>query len=74
MHKLKIRAVGNSLGVVLPKDLLDRRGVRKDDELLLRETEAGFELQFLDADLADAEKWIEKGAKRYRNTLRALAQ
>lgn len=74
MHTLKIRAVGNSLGVVLPKEVLDRRGAGKGDELLLKETEAGLELQFLDADLADAKAWIEKGAERYRNTLRALAQ
>ena len=74
MTTLKIRPIGNSLGVVLPKDLLDRRGIGKDDELQLVETENGIELQFFDADLADAQQWIEKGAKRYKNTLRALAQ
>ena len=73
MRAALLVGVGNSLGVVLPKEVLDRRGVGKDDELLLKLTEAGLELQFLDADLADAEKWIEKGAERYRNTLRALA-
>lgn len=74
MHVVKIRAIGNSLGLVLPKEVLDRRGLSKDDEMVLVETEEGFELKFHDADLADAQEWIEKGAKRYRKTLRALAQ
>jgi hypothetical protein len=32
------------------------------------------EFTAFDADFSDAQKWIEKGAKRYRNTLRALSQ
>ncbi|MCQ8185579.1 hypothetical protein [Parvularcula maris] len=74
MHKLKIRKIGNSLGVVLPKEVLDRKGVGADTELMLNETDSGLELLFFEADMADADEWIERGAKRYRNTLRALAQ
>ncbi|MEM6649570.1 MAG: AbrB/MazE/SpoVT family DNA-binding domain-containing protein [Pseudomonadota bacterium] len=74
MSSVKVRAIGNSLGVVIPKEILDRHRIEKDDELHLVETERGIELHFFDADLEDATEWIEKGAKKYRNTLRALAQ
>lgn len=71
---LKVRAIGNSLGVVLPKDVLTSLGVGLGDELQVVETGRGVEISSFDADLNDAVKWIEKGAKRYRNTLRALSK
>ena len=74
MQSLKVRAIGNSLGVVIPEDILDRHRIEKDDELHVVETDRGIELHFYDAELEDATEWIEKGAKRYRNTLRALAK
>lgn len=71
---LKIRAIGNSLGVVLPKEVLASLGAGEGDALQLVETSRGVELSTFDADLDDALRWIEKGAKRYRNTLRALSK
>lgn len=71
---LKIRQIGNSLGVVLPKEMLAQLGAREGDELQAIRTQKGYELTPYDADLDDAMKWIEKGARRYRNTLRALAK
>lgn len=74
MHKLKIRKIGNSLGVVLPKELLDRRGLEAGDELAFQETQAGYSLDPVDDELADADEWIAKGAEKYRKTLRALSK
>lgn len=74
MKTLKIRAIGNSLGVVLPKDVLASLGVGRGDELQVVETSRGIEISTFDADLDDSMRWIEKGAKRYRNTLRALSK
>jgi putative addiction module antidote len=71
---LKIRQIGNSLGVVLPKDLLSKLRVEKDDELHVIETPDGLELRPCDPDL---ERQLEAGravAKRYRSALRELAK
>lgn len=72
--RLKIRQIGNSAGILLPKDMLAKLGVEIGDEVQAIDTSRGIELTSFDADLDDAMKWIEKGAKRYRNTLRALAK
>ncbi len=71
---LKIRPIGNSAGVILSKEMLTELGVEIGDEVQVVKTAKGYELTAFDADLDDALKWIEKGAKRYRNTLRALAK
>ena len=72
--RLKVRQIGNSLGVVLTKEHLQKLGVVAGDELQVIDTAKGIELTAFDADLDDAVRWIEKGAKRYRNTLRALSK
>jgi putative addiction module antidote len=72
--RLKIRQIGNSAGILLPKEMLAKLGVDIGDEVQAIDTSRGIELTSFDADLDDAMKWIEKGAKRYRNTLRALAK
>ena len=74
MKKLKIRQIGNSLGVVLPKDALAAHKLEEGDEVQLVEVEHGWLMRAYDPDLEDAQAWIEKGAKRYKNTLRVLSQ
>ena len=71
---VKVRKIGNSAGVVLPKEVLAKLGVDIGDELQVIDTGKGVELTAFDADMEDALRWIEKGAKRYRNTLRALSK
>ena len=73
-EKLKIRKIGNSAGVVLSKEMLGKLGAEIGDELQVLETPRGLELTAFDGELDDALKWIERGAKRYRNTLLALSK
>lgn len=74
-EKLKVRQIGNSAGVVLTKEMLGKLGgVTIGDELQVFETSKGLEISALDEELVDALSWIEKVAKRYRNTLRALSK
>lgn len=73
-EKLKVRQIGNSAGVVLTKEMLSKLGVAVGDELQVHETSKGLEISAFDEELDDALSWIEKGAKRYRNTLRALSK
>lgn len=71
---LKIRQIGNSLGVVLPKDVLAKLRVGEGDDLHIVETPDGLELRPYDPEF---ERQLESGrsiAKRYRNALRELAK
>jgi len=54
--------------------MLGKLGVGVGDELQVLETSKGLELTAFDEGLEDALSWIERGAKRYRNTLRALSK
>jgi putative addiction module antidote len=71
---LKIRKIGNSLGVVLPKEILARLRVAEDDRLHAVETPLGIELRVYNPEL---ERQLEAGrsvARRYRSALRELAK
>ena len=44
MMKLKIISVGNSAGILLPREILSKRGLGEGDVLKVTETENGIEL------------------------------
>lgn len=75
MTTLKIRPVGNSLGVVLPKEMLARLNVKDGDALYLTETPDG-SLRITPYDPAfDAQMQAARdGMAQYRNALRELAK
>jgi putative addiction module antidote len=75
MQHLKIRKIGNSLGVVLPKEVLARLGVTEGDELIVTDAPAR-ELRLTPAD-EDFERQMraaEEIMDRYRNALAELAK
>ena len=75
MLDLKIRKIGNSCGVVLPKDVLARLRVSEGDRLFLIETADGdYRITPYDPEFERQMKLAEEGMARYRNTLRALAR
>jgi len=71
---LKVRKIGNSLGVVLPKDVLAKLNVGEGDELTVSETQSGVALQRHDAELQEQIEAARRAMKRYRNALRELAK
>jgi putative addiction module antidote len=71
---LKVRKIGNSLGVVLPKDVLAKLRVSEGDELGVSETPEGVALRRSDADLQEQIEAARRAMKRYRNALRELAK
>ncbi len=71
---LKIRQIGNSLGVVLPKEILARLGAREGDEILVTETTNGLQLHRKDAEFEEHMRLVGEVMARYPNTLRALAK
>ncbi len=74
MVKLKVRAVGTSAGVILPKEALAHLGVREGDELFLVETPSGYEVTPYDPEFERQLESARKGMDAYKNTLRELAK
>ncbi|HET9049813.1 MAG TPA: AbrB/MazE/SpoVT family DNA-binding domain-containing protein [Chiayiivirga sp.] len=72
--KLKITTVGNSAGVVLPKELLARLRVAKGDELYALETPDGIRLTVYDPTLAEQMQVAEEVMRSRRTLLNKLAQ
>lgn len=72
--KLKLRAVGTSTGVVLPKEFLHRLKVEKDDHLFAIETPEGYLLTPYDPEIEEQLKLGRKIMTKYRDTLRALSK
>ena len=73
--ELKLRKIGNSVGVVLPKEALARLNADEGDVLFLTDAADGsFRLTAGDPSFADKMEIAEKISRRYRNTLRELAK
>lgn len=73
MYKTKLRAIGKSTGVILPKDLLERMNLKEGDTLTVQETRAGYLLVPYDAEFEKQMEIADKIMAQYRNTLKALA-
>ncbi|MEQ1929746.1 MAG: AbrB/MazE/SpoVT family DNA-binding domain-containing protein [Parvularculaceae bacterium] len=71
---LKVRQIGNSLGVVLPKEVLAKLNAKIGDEILVTETSGGIHLHRKDAEFEEHMRIVEEIMSRYPNTLRALAK
>ncbi|HSR07627.1 MAG TPA: hypothetical protein VLM42_10780 [Bryobacteraceae bacterium] len=75
MVELKVRKFGNSLGVILPKEVIQRLRTAEGKRILLIEAPDGaFQFAPSDAELEEQMKIAREGMARYRNTLRALAK
>ncbi len=72
--KLKITAIGNSAGVILPKELLAKLRLDKGDELYALETPDGIRLTTYDPVFAAQMDVAEKIMREDRELLRKLAQ
>ncbi len=75
MVELKLRKVGNSLGVVLPKEVINRLHASDGEPLFLIEApEGGYWLTPYDPEFEKKMTKAEDIIGRYRNTLRVLAK
>ncbi|MCC4620870.1 AbrB/MazE/SpoVT family DNA-binding domain-containing protein [Xanthomonas cassavae CFBP 4642] len=72
--KLKITAIGNSAGVILPKELLARLRLGKGDEVYALETPDGIKLTAFDPTLAAQMDVAEQVMRERRTLLHKLAQ
>ena len=75
MVELKVREFGNSLGVVLPKEVINRLRTDDGERLFLVEAaEGGYRLTPYDPAFEKKMKKAEEIMGRYRNTLQALSK
>jgi putative addiction module antidote len=75
MVELKVRKFGNSLGVILPKEVLQRLNAAEGDRLLLIESPDGtYQLTPWDPGFEEQIRIARGIMDRYRNTLRILAK
>jgi putative addiction module antidote len=72
--KLKITTIGNSAGIVLPKELMARLRLEKGDALYATELPDGIKLSPFDPQLADQMEVAEKVMHKRRALLRKLAE
>jgi len=72
--ELKLRKVGNSVGVVLPKEALAHLKAEEGGSVLLTETPEGFHVTATNPEFARTMAVFEDLSRRYRNTLRELAK
>lgn len=74
MLKVKVTAVGNSMGILLPKEALNKLRVAKGDTLYLVENTEGFTISPYQEDFESQMEIAEKVLKKYRNALHELAK
>jgi putative addiction module antidote len=73
--ELKLRKIGNSVGLVLPKQALAHLKAGEGDTLVVTETpDEGLQIRPNRKDFAKTMAVFESLSKRYRNTLRELAK
>jgi putative addiction module antidote len=74
MHALKLRAVGTSTGLVLPKEVLTRLRAEQGQEVYAIETPNGVTLTTLDPRVKEQVALGETILERYRDVFAALAK
>ena len=74
VRKVKITRIGNSAGMTIPKEMLDRHNLSVGDAAILIDTPDGMLLSAYDPDFEEAMNLYREGAGAYRNALRALAK
>jgi putative addiction module antidote len=74
MQSLKLVQIGNSVGVVLPKEVLARLRVEKGDTIFVTESPQGVTLTPFDPSLEEELNAGRKFMKSYRDTFHTLAK
>jgi len=74
MTSVKVVAVGNSTGVILPKEIVQRLRVKKGDTLYVLETPQGIELTPYDREFVAQMDVAESVMREDRDVLKKLAE
>lgn len=74
MAAVKLTSIGNSVGVILPKELLVKLGLHKGDTLHVVEVQDGIRLTTADAEFERQMEIAREVMDKWRNVLRELAK
>lgn len=74
MHTLKLTQIGNSVGVILPREMLAKLGVTKGDTIYAVEQSDGVRLTVADPGFAEQMELARRVMKDRRAVLRELAK
>lgn len=70
----KITTIGNSVGIILSKEVLAKLRVEKGDQVYITETPSGVELTPYDQNFADEMEAAKRVMRKNRDVLRRLAE
>jgi putative addiction module antidote len=74
-YVLQVKKIGNSVGLILPKDLLARLKLSEGDKLhVVEQTERGIKLSPYDPKHAKAMDIARRSFRKYADTYKALAE
>ena len=74
MASLKLRKIGSSLGVILPKEVLNPLHVKEGDTLYLSQDKDGLTLSPYDPEFEAIMNAADECDNQYKNTLKQLAK
>ena len=74
MTTVKVTKIGNSVGIVLPKEVLERLRVSQGDQLHICETPDGVSLTPYDSEFQRQMEVAERVMRKDRDVLRRLAE
>jgi putative addiction module antidote len=70
----KIIAIGNSAGIILPKEMLARLKVEKGDNVSITETSFGLQISPFDEEFGAKMEVADQVIRRYRDAFKKLAE
>ena len=74
MHMLKLTQIGNSVGVILPKEALSRLRLGKGQSVFMTETPEGYALTPYDPELDEQIQAGREFMREFRDTFHQLAK
>ena len=71
---LNVKKRGNSLSVIIPKEMATEMNIEDGDTLFVTKTPSGYEISPYDPNFAKKMEIARRGMKKYRNALIELAK
>jgi putative addiction module antidote len=72
--ELKLRKVGNSVAMIVPKHVRQKMGVKEGDAVYLTETPDGYRLSPYDPEFSKQMELAREVQSKHRDALRELAK
>ena len=73
-RKVTVRKMGGSVGITLPKEIAEKLRIAEGEQVYLVDTPDGVLVTSRGPEFEEAMAAYERGARKYRNALRELAE